>query len=145
MSTLNEQAAVAPEPKSNQEGSTPPFRRALAFVLKVEGGYTNDPVDRGGATNKGILQRLYDTYRKAEGLRPADVRRILDIEVEEIYRDAYLLEGDCDRMAWPVSLVHFDACVNTGVTQAAKFLQRSVAPNPTVGSAPRHLRRCVRS
>ena len=29
------------------------FQRALAFVLKVEGGYTNDPVDRGGATNRG--------------------------------------------------------------------------------------------
>jgi lysozyme family protein len=28
------------------------FRRAVAFVLKEEGGYTNDPVDRGGATNK---------------------------------------------------------------------------------------------
>jgi lysozyme family protein len=25
-----------------------------------------------------------------------------------------------------VSLAHFDACVNTGVTQAAKFLQRTV-------------------
>jgi lysozyme family protein len=139
MSTLNEQAAVAPEPKANQEGSTPPFRRALAFVLKVEGGYTNDPVDRGGATNKGILQRVYDTYRKAEGLRPADVRRILDIEVEEIYRDAYWLEGDCDRMAWPVSLVHFDACVNTGVTQAAKFLQRSVGAEPDGRIGPKTL------
>ena len=139
MSTLNEQAAVDPEPKANQEGSTPPFRRALAFVLKVEGGYTNDPVDRGGATNKGILQRVYDTYRKAEGLRPADVRRILDIEVEEIYRDAYWLEGDCDRMAWPVSLVHFDACVNTGVTQAAKFLQRSVGAEPDGRIGPKTL------
>jgi lysozyme family protein len=29
-------------------------------------------------------------------------------------------------MPWPVSLAHFDACVNTGVTQAAKFLQRTV-------------------
>jgi lysozyme family protein len=126
MSTLNKQSTVGPEPKANQEGSSTPFQRALEFVLKVEGGYTNDPVDRGGATNKGILQRVYDIYRKAEGLRPADVRDILNIEVEEIYRDAYWLEGDCDRLPWPVSLVHFDACVNTGVTQAARFLQRSV-------------------
>ena len=103
------------------------FERALDFVLEVEGGYTNDPVDRGGATNKGILQRVYDIYRKAEGLRPADVRHILNIEVEEIYRDAYWLEGDCDRLPWPVSLVHFDACVNVGVAQAAKFLQRTVS------------------
>jgi lysozyme family protein len=29
-------------------------------------------------------------------------------------------------MPWPVSLAHFDACVNVGVGQAAKFLQRAV-------------------
>jgi lysozyme family protein len=74
MSKLNEQTTVGPEPKANQEGAVTPFGRALAFVLKVEGGYTNDPEDRGGATNKGILQRVYDIYRKAEGLRSADVR-----------------------------------------------------------------------
>jgi lysozyme family protein len=128
MSTLNEQTTVVT-----------PFKRALAFVLKMEGGYTNDPVDRGGATNKGILQRVYDTYRKAEGLRLADVRHILNIEVEEIYRDAYWLEGDCDRLPWPVSLVHFDACVNTGVTQAAKFLQRSVGAQPDGRIGPKTL------
>ena len=139
MSKLNEQTTVGPEPKANQEGSMTPFQRALAFVLKVEGGYTNDPVDRGGATNKGILQRVYDIYRKAEGLRPADVRHILNIEVEEIYRDAYWLEGDCDRLPWPVSLVHFDACVNTGVTQAARFLQRSVGAEPDGRIGPKTL------
>ena len=130
MSTLNKQSTVGPEPKANQEGSSTPFERALDFVLEVEGGYTNDSVDRGGATNKGILQRVYDRYRKAEGLRPADVRHILNIEVEEIYRDNYWLEGDCDRLPWPVNLVHFDACVNTGVTQAARFLQRSAGAEP---------------
>jgi lysozyme family protein len=30
-------------------------------------------------------------------------------------------------MPWPVSLAHFDACVNVGVAQAAKFLQRTVS------------------
>jgi len=29
-------------------------------------------------------------------------------------------------MQWPVNLAHFDACVNMGVTQAAKLLQRTV-------------------
>jgi lysozyme family protein len=115
------------------------FERALDFVLEVEGGYTNDPVDRGGATNKGILQRVYDRYRKAEGLRPADVRDILNVEVEEIYKDNYWLEGDCDRLPWPVNLVHFDACVNTGVTQAARFLQRSVGAEPDGRIGPKTL------
>jgi lysozyme family protein len=102
------------------------FQRALAFVLKAEGGYTNHPSDRGGPTNKGILQREYDQYRRDNGLPSADVRDILNPEVEDIYLHDYWLAGRCDRMPWPVSLAHFDACVNTGVTQAAKFLQRTV-------------------
>ena len=105
---------------------TPDFQRALAFVLKAEGGYTNHPADRGGPTNKGILQREYDQYRRDNGLPAADVRHILQTEVEDIYMHDYWHAGRCDRMPWPVSLAHFDACVNTGVTQAAKFLQRTV-------------------
>ena len=104
----------------------PDFQRALAFVLKAEGGYTNHPADRGGPTNKGILQREYDQYRRDNGLPTADVRDILQTEVEDIYLHDYWLAGRCDRMPWPVSLAHFDACVNTGVTQAAKFLQRTI-------------------
>ncbi len=105
---------------------TPDFQRALAFVLKAEGGYTNHPADRGGPTNKGILQREYDQYRRDNDLPAADVRHILNTEVEDIYLHDYWVAGRCDRMPWPVSLAHFDACVNTGVTQAAKFLQRTV-------------------
>jgi lysozyme family protein len=105
---------------------SPDLQRALAFVLKAEGGYTNHPADRGGPTNKGILQREYDQYRRRKGLPAGDVRDILSTEVEDIYLHDYWLAGRCDRMPWPVSLAHFDACVNTGVTQAAKFLQRTV-------------------
>ena len=105
---------------------TPDFQRALAFVLKAEGGYTNHPADRGGPTNKGILQREYEQYRRRKGLSAADVRDILQTEVEDIYLHDYWLAGRCDRMPWPVSFAHFDACVNTGLAQAAKFLQRTI-------------------
>lgn len=33
---------------------SPAFEHALAFVLAREGGYANDPADRGRETNLGI-------------------------------------------------------------------------------------------
>ncbi|MBI5343968.1 MAG: hypothetical protein HZB83_01285, partial [Deltaproteobacteria bacterium] len=35
------------------------FERAIAFVLRHEGGYANDPRDPGGETNFGISKRAY--------------------------------------------------------------------------------------
>jgi lysozyme family protein len=46
--------------------------------------------------------------------------------VGEIYWRKHWQAGRCERMPWPVNLAHFDACVNTGLRQAAKFLQRAV-------------------
>ena len=42
------------------------FEKMLKFVLQEEGGYVNDPHDRGGETNKGITHATYDSYRKSK-------------------------------------------------------------------------------
>ena len=36
------------------------FDRALSLTLRYEGGYVNHPKDPGGATNKGVTQKVYD-------------------------------------------------------------------------------------
>ena len=33
------------------------FNKAIAIILKHEGGYVNDPDDPGGETNMGITKR----------------------------------------------------------------------------------------
>lgn len=39
------------------------FEPALAFVLRWEGGFVDNPADPGGRTNKGITQKVYDAWR----------------------------------------------------------------------------------
>ncbi len=101
------------------------FNQALPVILKHEGGYVNDPDDPGGATNKGIIQKTYDAWRRSKGLRQKAVRGISDNEVESIYHERYWVVGKCDALPWPASLAHFDACVNHGPKNAAKLLQRA--------------------
>ena len=106
--------------------ANPNFERALKFVLDVEGGYFNHPHDKGGKTNRGILQREYDKYRDNRQESRRCVKEISDEELEDIYYNDYWVPGRCYKMPWPLYAVHFDGCVNTGVGQASKFLQRAV-------------------
>lgn len=101
------------------------FETALADVLRYEGGKVDDPDDRGGRTNRGITQKTYSTWLEKHGRTDADVFDISDEDVEAIYKSDYWLAGHCHELPYPVSYVHFDACVNHGRHQAAVMLQRA--------------------
>lgn len=102
------------------------FDDALRFTLQYEGGYSNDPDDPGGATNKGITQRTYDAHRAATGLARAHVKTITQGEVEEIYRRDYWGKAHCDSLPGRLAVAVFDTAVNCGVSRAAKWLQKAV-------------------
>lgn len=107
--------------------SSSAFERGLAFVLRIEGGYVNDPYDNGGATNKGIIQRTYDGWRKSLKLPARDVREITGEEVRDIYRRRFWGRASCPLLPDDVAIAHFDAAVNHGVLRAGKLLQRATA------------------
>lgn len=102
------------------------FVPALAAVLVHEGGYVNHPRDPGGATNKGVTQRVYDDFRVNNGLPPRSVRYIAQEEVERIYKRQYWDAVRCDDLPAGVDYCIFDLAVNSGTNRAARFLQRSV-------------------
>jgi len=102
------------------------FEENLELVLKHEGGYVDHPADKGGATNRGITQAVYDTWRAGQGIGRQPVSGISGEEVAAIYKARYWLMGKCDKMPAPLDYVHFDGCVNHGVQQATKFLQRAI-------------------
>jgi lysozyme family protein len=102
------------------------FRSALAITLRYEGGYVNDPDDRGGATNYGVTQDTYDAWRIGQGLDVRPVRKIEHTEAQDIYFQSYWIKGNCEALPWPLNAAHFDACVNHGVAGATRILQRAV-------------------
>ncbi len=101
------------------------FDRSLVFVLRMEGGYANDPDDAGGATNFGITQKNYDKWRTDQGLEVRDVKDISQDEVRVIYRTQYWQQARCDDLPWPVSLAHFDGYVQHRPRSASQILQRA--------------------
>lgn len=102
------------------------FERALEEVLKDEGGYVNHPKDPGGATNKGVTQRVYDDFRTRNGQPPRSVRSINEAEVAAIYRVSYWNLARCPELPPGVAYFVFDGAVNSGVKQSVKWLQRAL-------------------
>lgn len=90
------------------------FERALQWVLLHEGGYVDDPADPGGATNYGITQRIYDAWRRRQGLAPKPVREITPQEVHDIYKAFYWepIQGQVERWAQAIALILFDTRVH---------------------------------
>lgn len=102
------------------------FDAALARVLSHEGGYSNHPKDPGGPTMRGIIQSVYDAYRRGRGLSTRSVRNIDDHELKDIYRHQYWDAIRGDALPVGIDLAVFDGAVNSGPAQAAKWLQRSL-------------------
>lgn len=99
---------------------------ALKLTLKFEGGFVDNPNDLGGATNKGITQRTYNSFRIKKRLATKSVKYITDTEVHEIYEIMYWKPCNAELMKLPLAVVQFDTAVLFGVGGAVKFLQEAL-------------------
>ncbi len=88
------------------------FEKSVAFVLRREGGYVNDPNDPGGETKYGISKRSYPDI---------DIKALTEKQAKGIYRRDYWDRAGCSVLVWPMCLVHFDACVNLGISRATEI------------------------
>lgn len=97
------------------------FDAAFDRLLGHEGGYSFHKEDPGGETMWGI------TYRVASAFGYKGEMRYLPREkAKEIYRSLYWDVCRCDDMPEALRFDLFDAAVNSGPKQAAKWLQRIV-------------------
>lgn len=97
---------------------------AIEAVLRNEGGYVNNPADRGGATNFGITEAVARKNGYAGDMRalPRDFAR-------EIYRRQYVIAPGFDRVAEQSAVIAgelVDTGANMGPPVASRFLQRAL-------------------
>lgn len=130
--TLSEPSKPLAPHAAAQGQSSALFETALAHVLEMEGGFTDDPYDAGGPTNKGITLETYATWlnltvdatnRSSLKLR---LQNISDSTVREIYEARYWRPSCAADLPAALALMHFDASVNHGVGRAIGFLQTAL-------------------
>lgn len=93
------------------------FKSAMVVLLQDEGGYDNDPDDPGGETNFGIDKRTYPDV---------DIANLTVEGATRIYFDDWWEKHGLGDMPPIVGAKMFNVGVNTGMFQAAKFLQRAL-------------------
>lgn len=102
------------------------FSKAMKIELVYEGGKDDDPVDPGGRTNQGIIQREFSAYLIRHGQAARDVFTMTPAERDDIYRTQYGDKIKFDDLPPGVDLVMLDGAINSGVSQSIKWAQRAL-------------------
>lgn len=102
------------------------FLRALEFVFTNEGGYVNDPMDPGRATNYGITQGTLATWL-GHPVSADDVRRLTREQAAGIYNLRYWAPLGCNQLTqFTVACALFDTGVLFGIGTSAVAAQRAL-------------------
>ncbi|MDQ7043994.1 MAG: glycosyl hydrolase 108 family protein [Sulfurimonas sp.] len=98
------------------------FENSIDKILINEGGYVNDPSDRGGETNFGISKLSYPNV---------DIKNITVEKAKEIYKRDYWdkVKGD-DIESEHIAYEIFDTAVNMGSRTASKIAQTVAGVHP---------------
>lgn len=123
------------------ESWTPRYARAVDKLLKIEGGFVDDPVDRGGATKYGWSLRTL-VYEGAIDLDEDgrldfdldgdgdidrdDVRKLTRGDAKYLYHRCFWKRLDADTLPRPIGEMLFDQGVNAGLGNARRLLQLAI-------------------
>ena len=101
------------------------FERALAAVLRHEGGFVNHPMDPGGMTNLGCTKRVWEEW-VGQPVSEADMRALKRTDVAPLYKARYWDKVRGDDLPDGVDYAAFDFAINSGPGRAARMLQEVV-------------------
>lgn len=97
------------------------FDQAFDALIGHEGGYSRHPDDPGGETMWGVTRRVavQEGYVGDMHVMPREFAK-------QVYRRRYWDAVKADSLPEALRFAVFDAAVNSGITQAVKWLQRAV-------------------
>ena len=94
------------------------FKRAFKELIGIEGGYVNNPKDKGGETKFGISKRAYPNL---------DIKNLTLEKAQDIYYNDYWFALKLDYInEYNVALELFDTCVNMGIWKASTIFQEAL-------------------
>lgn len=110
------------------------FAKAYRKTIAAEGGFSQHPLDPGGATMKGVTLKTYSAHLG----RQATVEELKAIPEEHllaIYGQGYWDKCRCDDLPSGLDVCVFDWAVNSGPRRAVRALQElaGVTPDGDVG------------
>jgi lysozyme family protein len=118
---------IAARAESNEEDEMEDrFGNCLAFTLRQEGGYVDDPADPGGATNMGITLATYREWSDDSHLGDLQVKDMTLKTAGAIYQSLYWSPLRADALPPGVDLSVFDMGVNVGIRRSARLLQQAL-------------------
>lgn len=98
--------------------------RAVAHVLGIEGGYSDNARDSGGKTRWGVTEKVARRYGYTGAMHLLPLATATAIYTEEYWTPLQL--DDVNALSGPVAYELFDTGVNCGVSRAGEFLQQSL-------------------
>jgi lysozyme family protein len=94
------------------------FESVISIVLRHEGGFVDDPDDKGGATNKGISWPTWSKYALPDLGKSPTLENLKALTIEEakkIYRKRFWEPRGMDQVSNArLALMIFDWSVNSG-------------------------------
>ena len=118
------------------------FDRCVAEVLRLEGGYADDPSDPGGPTRFGVTRAVLSEALGREA-SAQDVAALTPEETGAIYRRSYWAPMGCAGLPAGLDLVAFDSAVNMGPGAATRLLQSALGVTADGVVGPRTLARAA--
>lgn len=99
---------------------------AFDWLIKEEGGFSNDPHDNGGMTMLGVTQKNWQDF-VGRPVTEKEMRALTPDIVKPFYKSRYWAKVKGDNLPSGVDYCVFDMAANSGPFLASKFIQRVCA------------------